>query len=138
AGKLPGNKVLVGRSRLTDAIANLRIPEGITPALREEGYVIRCAGDTLLLAGNDSTVDKHLVDSPSPHAWSTIGTSMYFGTRYAVYDLLNRLGVRWFLPGEYGEVVPKSSTLHIQDMSVTEAPDLVVRYHGGGTAEMLE
>ncbi len=137
--KLPeGNRILVGRSRLTDAIDDLKIPEGITPALREEGYVIRCAGNTLVLAGNDTTVDKNLVDSPSPHSWSTIGTSMYFGTRYAVYDLLNRLGIRWFLPGEYGEFIPRSSTLRMPDMSVTEVPDLVVRWHGGGTAEMLD
>ena len=65
-----GRRVLVGRSRLTDAIPGLKIPEGITPALREEGYVIRCTGDTLVLAGNDTTVPSNLVDSPSPHAWS--------------------------------------------------------------------
>jgi hypothetical protein len=127
-----GGRILVGHSRLTDAIPGLKIPEGITPALREEGYVIRCTGDTLVLAGNDATVPKNMVDSPSPHAWESIGTSMYFGTRYAVYDLLTRLGVRWFTPGEYGEVVPKSPTVQIQEMSVSEAPDLPVRYHGAG------
>ncbi len=132
-----GRKILVGRSRLTDGIPGVKIPEGITPALREEGYAILCTRDTLVLLGNDATVPKNVVDSPSPHAWDTIGTSMYFGTRYAVYDLLNRLGVRWFTPGEYGEVVPKSSTLEIGEMSVNEKPDLPVRYHGaGGTDDM--
>src|SRR5688572_29838791 len=32
-----GGKILVGRSKLTDAIPAVKIPEGITPALREEG-----------------------------------------------------------------------------------------------------
>jgi len=44
-----------------------------------------------------------------------------------VYDLLDHLGVRWFVPGEYGEVVPKSATLQISNMSVTERPDFPVR-----------
>jgi hypothetical protein len=127
-----GGTILVGKSRLTDAIPGLQIPEGITPALREEGYIMRCTGDTLVLAGNDTTIPKNLVDSPSPHAWASVGTSMYFGTRYAVYDVLNRLGVRWFTPGEYGEVVPKSKTVQIEELSAAETPDFPVRYHGAG------
>ena len=65
--------ILVGKSRLTDAAA-VEIPSGWTPARREEGFVIHCRDGTLILAGNDE--------------------GRYHGTEYAVYDFLERLGVR--------------------------------------------
>jgi len=99
--------ILVGRSRFTDAIPGLKIPDGVTNHLREEGYVITATADTLVLAGND--------------------TYPYYGTRYAVSDLLNRLGVRWYMPGEYGEVVPKAGTLAVAACSILERPDFPVR-----------
>jgi hypothetical protein len=99
--------ILVGRSRYTDAIAGLKIPDGVTNNLREEGYIITATPATLVLAGND--------------------THPYYGTRYAVSDLLGRLGVRWFLPGEYGEVVPKAKTLAVPVMSIEEHPDFPLR-----------
>lgn len=101
-------KVLVGRSRLTDTIPGLSLPDGVTPALREEGYVIRATADTLVLAGND--------------------TFPYYGTRYAVDDLLKQLGVRWFLPGEYGEVLPaKTTTLMANAQAIAARPDFAMR-----------
>ena len=124
-----GSKILVGRSRLTDAIADLKIPNGLTAKFREEGYVVRSTGDTLILAGNDAEMGDSAESPPrcTNPSVATIGNAMYLGTRYAVCDLLNRLGVRWFMPGEYGEVVPKSATLQIRELSVTEHPDFPVR-----------
>ncbi|MHB0937748.1 MAG: DUF4838 domain-containing protein [Armatimonadota bacterium] len=101
-----GPLVLVGRSQYTDMLG-LKIPDGVSPSLREEGYLIRCAGDRLVLAGND--------------------TAPYYGTRYAVDDLLGRLGVRWFLPGDYGEVVPKTATIAVDEINITEQPDFPMR-----------
>ena len=65
-----GPLVLVGRSRLTDALG-ISIPAGLTNARREEGFTLVCRGDRLVLAGNDA--------------------GPYHGTEYAVYDFLNRL-----------------------------------------------
>jgi hypothetical protein len=127
AEEVSGPKILVGRSRLTDAISGLKIPDGLTPAFTEEGYVINCSGDTLVLAGNDAEVDLDILSRPDPSGSCLGNKSLYLGTRYAVYDLLNRLGVRWFAPGEFGEVVPKSGTLRIAEMSVTERPDFPSR-----------
>lgn len=114
----PGPLVLIGASALTDALG-VRIPAGLTASRREEGYTLVCRGDRLVLAGND--------EGP------------YHGTEYAVYDLLRRLGVRWFMPGEFGEIVPRRTTIEVAPMEVVERPDFVLRnwwlHAGPGLAE---
>ncbi len=104
---ISGCIVLVGKSRLTDDIPNLRIPSGRTKNLREEGFVIRTHGSRLVLAGNDA--------------------EPYLGTRYAVIEFLHRLGVRWFMPGEMGEVIPKMSTIAVGRLNITQRPDFPMR-----------
>ncbi|MBM3888755.1 MAG: hypothetical protein FJ388_06465, partial [Verrucomicrobia bacterium] len=47
------------------------------------------------------------------------------GTLYAAYDLLYRLGCRWFAPGEVHEEVPRIAG--IPNMDVTEKPSFVTR-----------
>jgi hypothetical protein len=114
----PGALVLIGRSRLTDGMRGLKIPSGVTKNLREEGFAIYCRGNRLVLAGNDA--------------------EPYYGTRYAVSDVLNRLGMRWFLPGDYGEVAPKAATIEVPEMSVVERPSFPMRNfwtHSEGTMD---
>ena len=101
-----GALILIGPSRLSQAL-KVKIPAGLTNARREEGFLIHCGGDRLVLAGND--------EGP------------YHGTEYAVYEFLNRLGVRWFMPGEYGEIIPRRTTIHVPEMNVVERPDFVMR-----------
>ncbi len=112
-----GPLVLVGPSR-TAANMGVSIPQGLTNARREEGFVIACRGKRLLLAGND--------EGP------------YHGTEYAVYDFLNRLGVRWFMPGEYGEYVPQKATIKVGELHVVERPDFVMRNWWGHVAPELQ
>jgi len=102
-----GTLILVGRSSLTDRIAGLEIPAGKTRNLREEGFVLQTGPDWLVLAGND--------------------VPPYYGTRYAVAEFLHRLGVRWFLPGEIGEVFPKMATVSVGPMRVVQRPDFPLR-----------
>lgn len=101
-----GPLILVGKSRLTDAM-KVSIPSGLTNARREEGFLIERKGDRLILAGNDA--------------------GPYHGTEYAVYEFLNRLGVRWFMPGDYGEWVPKQPTLTVGNLRILEKPDFIMR-----------
>ena len=55
------------------------------------------------------------------------------GTLYGVYHLLEKhLGVRWFMPGEIGEVVPRSNTLVIGTFEETEIPSFRVRWIESG------
>lgn len=102
-----GPLILVGTNRLTAQRPEWGIPSGLTPKLREEGFVILCRGDCLLLAGNDA--------------------GPYYGTRYAVVEFLHQLGVRWFMPGEFGEVIPHATTLSFPETEVRQRPDFVMR-----------
>lgn len=101
-----GAVVLIGRSRLTDNLG-ADIPKGLTPARREEGFLILATDDSLLLAGNDA--------------------GPYHGTEYAVAEMLERLGVRWFMPGEFGEYVPHRPTLEVGPLNVRQTPDFILR-----------
>lgn len=108
-----GTVILVGRSKITDAL-RVDIPSGLTTARREEGFIIACKGNYVALAGNDA------------------GT--YHGTEYAVYEFLHRLGVRWYMPGEFGEVVPQQDTITFSETDVRETPDFAMRtWNGPGT-----
>lgn len=56
-----------------------------------------------------------------------------YGTSYAIYELLHRLGCRWFMPTELGEVVPSTPTLVVPELDTKLAPATVSRgmWHGG-------
>jgi len=101
-----GTLIMVGKSRLADKM-DVDIPSGLTNARRDEGFVIVCKSDRLLLAGND--------EGP------------YHGTEYAVYDFLERLSVRWYMPGEFGDIAPEQSTIRFSEMEIRETPDFVMR-----------
>lgn len=101
-----GTVILVGKSSRTGKYNNA-IPDGLTPQRNEEGFVIQGGRDYLILAGNN--------------------LGPYHGTEYAVYRCLESLGVRWFMPGEYGEVVPKLATIEVADKTERESPSFKMR-----------
>lgn len=108
-----GTLILVGKSALTKAL-DAKIPSGLTPQRAEEGYVILAKGDRLLLAGNDA--------------------GPYHGTEYAVANFLHRQGVRWYMPGDFGEVVPRRPSIFAAEMEVTSKPDFKLRNWGGAAS----
>lgn len=112
-----GNLILIGRSKYTRQF-DKRIPSGLTPTRDEEGFVIITHGNILLLAGNDE-----------PY---------YHGTEYAVANFLHRLGVKWYMPGEYGEFVPKMDTITVQNMNILSKPDFKMRNWWGPLASDLK
>ncbi|HIE52044.1 MAG TPA: DUF4838 domain-containing protein, partial [Armatimonadetes bacterium] len=84
-------------------------PSEVAPPAHPEGFTLRrVGGDTVVLGGGG------------------------LGVLYGVYALLERFGVRWFLPGEWGEVVPEVKTLRVGDLAVSEAPDFPMRWIGTG------
>jgi len=102
AGRYP---ILLGgsaRERMGDAVD--------FGALGPDGFVVRSSADGLLIAGASD-----------------------LGTLYGVYHLLEKcLGVRWFMPGDLGTVIPTSSDVVIGTLDEVEKPDFRVRWIESG------
>ena len=110
AGK-PAVQILVGPTAAAKKLGK-RVPGGFNSTVRpdifeEEGYVLKSADDALIVAGNN--------DGP------------YQGTLYAAYALLEKLGCRWYFPGNWGEVVPKETTIAVPELDITSRPDFAIR-----------
>src|SRR5204863_97621 len=50
------------------------------------------------------------------------------GSLNAVHEFLRMQGVRWYFPGELGEIVPKKPTIELPAIDKTIRPDFVLRY----------
>jgi len=76
------------------------------------------------LFGFRMVVDRHSIGL---YGESQVGTS------YAIYELLHRLGCRWFMPTDLGEVVPDLPSLTVPVMDEKIAPATILRnkYSGG-------
>lgn len=46
---------------------------------------------------------------------------------YAVYEVLDRLGCRWFMPGEMGAVIPQLKTVALQEADFSSHPGTIYR-----------
>jgi hypothetical protein len=49
------------------------------------------------------------------------------GSVNAVYRFLNDLGMRWYMPGELGEIVPDKKTIPLSNIDKTVRPDFALR-----------
>lgn len=50
------------------------------------------------------------------------------GSLNAVYEFLRMLGVRWYMPGDLGEVVPKKTTIKLPEVDRVVRPDFPLRW----------
>ena len=60
------------------------------------------------------------------------------GTLYGVYELLEQLGVRWFMPGELGTVIPSARDLEVAEQSTVQVPSFNNRRLSGGAPKARE
>lgn len=104
--------------------------------IARDGYQIVTRAKTIFIAGRDEGPGKAdvlfaLTQTPRP-AVNTLPEAWDFhrGTLYGAYRFLEELGVRWFLPGPKGEVVPKSETLELTAFSLIEEPTFDLRQFG--------
>lgn len=58
------------------------------------------------------------------------------GTRIGVYELLEQLGVRWFMEGDFGRVVPERKTVELAEGRTVQAPSFHARWMGGGSGKL--
>ena len=119
ADEVSGPRVLVGESRLTKALG-IEIPHGYALNEIKEGYFVRRIGTDLVLAGNDGNgetlgkrLDPKAAKERAKHPYRLPRELYYRGSLFAVYDFLFEQGCRWYMPGEFGEVVPKRKTLEV-------------------------
>ena len=125
-----GARVLVGESRATHALGLVGQP------FATEEYLIRFLPDTLLLLGKDhgdyGPVKYSFDDLNAYTTWP--GLFAEHATCFAVYDLLERCGVRWFTPDDTGLVYPTQDTLTVSGPDVRRSPAFRYRepgYSGG-------
>jgi len=84
---------------------------GLTKRPAGDGFAIETAGEAIMIAGGNER-----------------------GTLYGAYALLeDQLGIRWFMPGEIGEVVPKARTIRIPALNKLEQPSFEYRWIGRGS-----
>ena len=112
SARTPGNLILVGRMEEVDRL----IPDLDTVDLGPDGVVIKTLPGKLILTGKS---DGHM------HPWSGRTDC---GTPNAVYYLLEKLGCRWYMPGDDGEVVPHKPTLTVTGLDVVSRPDFDARW----------
>lgn len=79
--------------------------------LQPEGFVIKTDGNDLFIVGRDVTDTGMQVK----------------GTFYGVCEFLERLGVRWLMPGPVGEVTPKQATIKVASVDIRQEPLLLQR-----------
>ena len=100
---IAGNRILLGDTRFTEVV--------VTPAERAElgaeEYIVRLAGRDLALVGG--------------------GT---YGTIWAVAELYDHLGARWYMPGELGACVPRLEKVSVEDFDVRCGPSFKMRWVG--------
>ncbi len=49
------------------------------------------------------------------------------GTLFGVYELLEQIGFRWYIPGDLGTVVPEGNRVRVKLQSTTQAPSMDYR-----------
>jgi uncharacterized protein DUF4838/glycosyl hydrolase family 2 len=96
-----GKAALAAEPTLAASLAKVAKPQ---PLLRADAIAIKRAGNRVYLAGTND--DSHY---------------------YAAVELLRRWGCRWFMPGEFGECIPRHSVLTIGELDYAYAPPFEVR-----------
>lgn len=100
---VPGPAIYIGN---TARLASAGLSEKAA-RIKHDGFLIEYTGDDIFIAGREED-----------------------GTLFGVYEFLEWLGVRWYMPGRLGEVLPRSKTVEAPRRSVVSEPDYPLRWIG--------
>ncbi len=122
-----GPQVLIGESEGTRRL-------GLKDSdFAHQEYLIRAEGENLILMGHDESkeVGPLKMHGEASMMWPYIQST---GSLYAVDTFLEKYcGMRWYMPTELGEVVPRRTTLRIPPVNVRRRPSTrhrsVMGYH---------
>ncbi len=107
----------------------LTLADGQTPKDIAKGKtpIILARGDAQTQTRTNSKDAGAFTLDVTPQA-VTITGNQSAGTLIGSYELLEQLGVRWFLPGELGRVIPQAKTITLKDQSTAQAPGFAARW----------
>ncbi len=93
------SRIVVGNKTVRELYPNVSLD-----GLGTDGFILKSDGNSLLVAGGEKR-----------------------GTMYAAFDLLERLGVRWWAVAVDGTYVPKKPNLSVAPLDVRQIPKLEYR-----------
>ncbi|MBN1446160.1 MAG: DUF4838 domain-containing protein [Candidatus Omnitrophica bacterium] len=143
--KISGAKLSIQKTRFSmEGISNIFIGESSytenagfsTEGLSWDGFKIISKGGDLYLFGRDYKGKEPIEGMIHPfqliHGYNKnlkLNRHGETGTLFAVYRFLeDYCGVRWFMPGELGEVVPERKNIQIGEMNFQKSPDFEYRF----------
>lgn len=95
--------------------------------LGRDAFTIKTIGARIVILGRD-----HPTESIAHRFLVNVGynpNGYEHATLFGVYEFLERfVGVRWYLPVDIGEVVPKAESLSIPRLDITEGPNKIGRF----------
>ncbi len=112
--QISGATLAITTDRPKQGMLPVRIGSALSPDLKER------------VAGRSPFTGAFML-SVKPQGIRLTGNSAE-GTLYAVYELLEQLGCRWYLPGPLGTVVPKASTVALPMQETFQAPSFKDRH----------
>ncbi len=116
--------------RLGPAARDVLPAEALTD-IQRDGYLITVVNGDLCIVGLDDTGPHTDIEALLAKGITHDVSAWAFnrGSLYGVYRLLEQFGVRWFLPGAFGERVPSEKTLTFSD-TIRENPHFITRTVG--------
>ena len=113
--KMTGAEFRIGTEPDAKLPTVIRLGGGDTTGFKPDTCVICAEGNTIHIYGKDDPREKvGLFDLFLDNQWK--------GTLTGVYRFLDRLGVRWYAPGEEHAFIPKKPTLRFPEGVVRDAP----------------
>ena len=108
-----------------------KIPESEFQEVRRDGYIITVKEGDLCIAGIDDRGQQTDIEELLKKGVIQDLTAWNFnrGTLNGVYRLLEELGMRWFMPGDFGERAPAKKTLSFAG-DIRENPRFITRTVG--------
>jgi len=129
--KATGAKLAIVSGPIADGMIEIVVGPGknaeklgvTTEGLARDAFRIKTVGSRVVVLGRDDPTIN----------WDTgLSRGMPYAehaTLFGIYDFLERfLGIRWYLPIDIGEVVPKRATLAIPEVDILEAPNKIGRF----------
>jgi len=117
-------------SILLGSVAREKIPEAEFKKVSRDGYIITVIKGDLCVAGIDDSGPQTDIDALLKQNTEDLTLWMFNrGTLYGTYRLLEELGMRWYMPGEFGERAPKLKSITFSG-DIRENPHFITRTVG--------